>query len=152
MSNSIPSVIEFYSTGEAFGEFSNFAAYPITLDGKRWPTTEHYFQAQKFKEPEHQEAIRKVASPMIAARMGRNRKKKLRADWESVKVGVMREALMAKFTQYEELRRLLLSTGDAKLVEHTERDSYWGFGARATRSPFTSRDSVKWARSNRVAS
>ena len=128
MSDSIPKVINFYSTGDEFGEFSNFAAFPITLDGKRWPTSEHYFQAQKFAEPEHREAIRKAGSPMIAARMGRDRKKKLRRDWESVKVGIMREVVLAKFTQHNELRQLLLSTGDAKIVEHTENDSYWGDG------------------------
>jgi len=40
----------------------------------------------------------------------------------------MRDALCAKFTQHDDLRRLLLSTGDAKLVEHTERDDFWGNG------------------------
>ena len=67
-------------------------------------------------------------TPMIAARLGRSRKQKLRRDWESVKVGIMREALLAKFTQYEELQALLLSTGNAKIVEHTSRDNYWGDG------------------------
>ena len=65
---------------------------------------------------------------MLAARLGRDRKQKLRRDWESVKVGVMRAAVLAKFTQHAELRALLLSTGDAKLVEHTENDYYWGDG------------------------
>lgn len=65
---------------------------------------------------------------MIAARMGRDRKKKLRRDWESVKVEVMRKAIRAKFTQHDDLRAILLSTGDAKIVEHTEKDSYWGDG------------------------
>ena len=60
--------------------------------------------------------------------MGRDRKKKLRRDWESVKVSVMREAIRAKFTQHEELRERLLATGEAKIVEHTERDAYWGDG------------------------
>ena len=123
-------VIKFYSTGEEFGEFSNFAAFPIRLGNRTWPTTEHYFQAQKFSGTDegHAEAIRKAGSPMMAARMGRDRKKKLRRDWESVKVSVMREALVAKFEQHPQLRDLLLSTGDAKLVEHTERDDYWGDG------------------------
>jgi ribA/ribD-fused uncharacterized protein len=121
-------VIRFYSVGDEYGEFSNFAPYPITLGKKRWPTTEHYFQAQKFEDVGHREAIRTANSPMIAARMGRDRKKKLRRDWESVKVGVMREAVAAKFDQHEHLRELLLSTGEAKLVEHTERDDYWGDG------------------------
>ena len=37
-------------------------------------------------------------------------------------------ALISKFTQHEDLRRKLLDTGDAKLVEHTTRDRYWGDG------------------------
>ena len=121
-------VIHFYSVSADFGEFSNFAPFPIQLGGKRWPTSEHYFQAQKFLEKEHHESIRQAKSPMIAARMGRSRKLPLRKDWESVKDQIMREAVLAKFTQHEELRELLLSTGDAKLVEHTTNDSYWGDG------------------------
>lgn len=121
-------VINFYSVGDEFGEFSNFAAFPITLDGERWPTSEHYFQAQKFDDEPYRQTIRKANSPMIAARLGRDRKQKLRRDWESVKVGIMRTAVLAKFTQHDELRTLLLSTGDAKLVEHTTNDSYWGDG------------------------
>lgn len=120
--------INFYSTSDEYGCFSNFAAYPIKLNGKVWPTSEYFFQAQKFEDEEHREAIRKAKSPMIAARMGRDRKKKLRRDWESVKVSIMTEAVRAKFTQHEELRTILLATGEAKIVEHTENDSYWGDG------------------------
>jgi ribA/ribD-fused uncharacterized protein len=65
---------------------------------------------------------------MLAAQMGRDRKRKLRRDWESAKVGVMREAVDAKFRQHPELGALLLGTGDAKLVEHTENDDFWGDG------------------------
>jgi ribA/ribD-fused uncharacterized protein len=120
--------IHFYRVSDEYGCFSNFAPYPIELDGKRWPTSEHYFQAQKFEDPQHQEAIRREKSPMIAARMGRDRKKKLRRDWESAKVAVMRKAVRAKFTQHPDLRAILLATGDAGIVEHTENDSYWGDG------------------------
>ena len=121
-------VIEFYSVNAEYGELSNFAPYPIKLRGKLWPTSEHFFQAQKFENRADQEEIRKVSSPMIAARMGRDRKRKLRRDWERVKVGIMREAVEAKFRQHPELGELLLATGDAKLVEHTENDDYWGDG------------------------
>jgi hypothetical protein len=65
---------------------------------------------------------------MIAARMGRSRQRPLRPDWESVKDGIMRDALRAKFTQHETLRDLLLATGDAKIVEHKARDRYWADG------------------------
>lgn len=121
-------VIQFYRLGDDYGELSNFAPYPIVLQDKRWPTSEHFFQAQKFVDEAQREAIRQARSPMIAARMGRSRKKPLRPDWESVKVSVMREAVIARFTQHDQLRELLLSTGDAKLVEHTVNDSYWGDG------------------------
>lgn len=121
-------VIEFYSVGAEYGEFSNFAPYPITLQGTRWPTSEHYFQAQKFRDPAHRAEIRAAKTPMIAARLGRDRRKKLRRDWESAKDGVMRDAVEAKFRQHSALRRLLLSTGGATLVEHTSNDSYWGDG------------------------
>ncbi|GAB5406136.1 MAG: NADAR family protein [Aureliella sp.] len=120
--------IKFYSTADAYGEFSNFAAFPIRIGKRSWPTTEHYFQAMKFKDRAEQEEIRKAKSPMLAARMGRDRKRKLRRDWESAKVNVMRDAVTAKFTQHEELRQLLLSTGNAKIIEHTSNDDYWGDG------------------------
>ena len=120
--------IKFYSTQDEFGEFSNFAYFPIKLDGKMWHTTEHYFQAQKFADQQYQEKIRAERSPMIAARLGRDRKQKLRHDWESVKNNVMKKALVTKFTQHEDLKKLLISTGDAKLIEHTVNDAYWGDG------------------------
>ena len=49
-------------------------------------------------------------------------------DWAKVKDSVMLDAVRAKFNQYDELKELLLSTGDAKIVEHTANDSYWGNG------------------------
>ena len=120
--------VNFYSVGDDFGQLSNFAPFPINLDGKRWPTSEHYFQAQKFDDPAYRLKIRKANSPMIAATLGRDRKQKIRRDWESAKVGIMSFAVLAKFTQHEELRVLLLSTGDAEIVEHTENDAFWGDG------------------------
>lgn len=120
--------ILFYGVADSFGEFSNFAAFPIRLDGKVWPTSEHYFQAQKFESAEARETVRKANSPMLAARLGRDRKQRLRRDWESVKILVMKKAVQAKFEQHAELAALLVSTGGARLVEHTEIDDYWGDG------------------------
>jgi ribA/ribD-fused uncharacterized protein len=120
--------IHFYRVGDEHGYFSNFAAFPIDLDGRTWPTSEHYFQAQKFESWEHQDAIRQTPSPMIAARLGRDRSKPIRKDWETVKIAIMRRGVLAKFTQHAELCAKLLATGDATIVEHNERDAYWGDG------------------------
>ena len=90
--------ILFYRVNEPYGEFSNFAPYPIELKGKVWPTSEHYFQAQKFAGTDYEEAIRLAETPMIAANMGRNRERMLRLGWEGVKDDIMREALRARLS------------------------------------------------------
>jgi len=118
--------IKFYRVKDPFGCFSNFASYPVTIDGVVWPTSEHYFQAQKFKDESYKELIRAVNSPKMAAQMGRDPTRGLRQDWEEVKNGIMYRAVLAKFMQHPELQLQLLSTGDAFLIEHTRNDSYWG--------------------------
>lgn len=120
--------ILFYNTDKPYGEFSNFSRHAIELDGAIWPTSEHYFQAQKFAGTEFAEEVRTQPTPMLAAKMGRRRDLPFRGDWDAVKDDVMRVALRAKFTQHPELRELLLGTGDSEIVEHTKNDAYWADG------------------------
>jgi hypothetical protein len=61
--------IYFYSTNNQYGEFSNFARCGIKLDGAWWPTTKHYFQAQKFEDADYREQIRTATTPKIAAEL-----------------------------------------------------------------------------------
>ena len=44
--------IRFFSQSETHREFSNFAPFGIDLDDARWQTVEHYYQAQKFADPQ----------------------------------------------------------------------------------------------------
>ena len=120
--------IRFYSVSGEFGCFSNFSPHRVHLKGRSWPTTEHYFQAQKFAGEPDEAEIGHAKSPLIAARMGRSRRRPLRKDWESAKDRIMREAVRAKFAQHADLRAILLATGDRTLIEHTRNDSYWGDG------------------------
>ena len=125
-------VINFYRVADPYGCFSNFSLHPIFI-GTTWPTSEHYFQAQKFPgQAEPYRAILMNPSPMNAASVGRDRQWTLRADWEDVKVDIMRTALRAKVTQHAEVRETLLATGTATLVEHTVNDSYWADGGDGT--------------------
>ncbi len=120
--------IKFYSEKAKWGAFSNFSLHQIKLNGKTWPTSEHYFQAQKFEDKNYQEKIRKCNSPMKAAELGRSRKVKIKKNWDRIKDNVMYDVVYAKFTQHEELERILISTNDSILIEHTENDHYWGDG------------------------
>ncbi len=120
--------ILFYRTTGTYGCFSNFSRHPIEVGGRTWPTTEHRFQAMKFPDdPDIQERIRLARTPADAKRLAWNHAG-LRPDWDRVRDEVMLEALRAKFAQHPKLARILLSTGDEELVEHTEKDSYWGDG------------------------
>ena len=125
--------IKFYKTSDQYGAFSNFAlGCPIEIEGTTWPTSEHYYQAQKMLDPKDQETIRKTVRPAAAAKLGRDRSKKIRTDWEAAKLGVMRQCLEAKFTQHQGLGSLLMGTRGANLVEHTANDRFWGDGGDGT--------------------
>lgn len=81
-------------------------------------------------DPAYQERIRTSKKPGSAKKLGRTKKVPLRADWETEKERVMATVLHAKFTQFDALKQLLLSTGDATLVEDSPTDKYWGCGKK----------------------
>jgi len=125
--------ITFYSDREQpYGCFSNFSKHGFTLDGNYWPTSEHYFQAQKFAGTPHADEVRLARAPKIAAEMGRDRRRPLRPDWEQVKDDVMRRAVLAKFETHADIRGILLGTGDEEIVENAPGDYYWGCGKNGT--------------------
>ena len=121
--------INFYSTKGDHGYFSSFwYEAPFKLKGQNWRTREHYFQAQKFAGTKYETEIRNIKSPLECARAGRDRSKPLRKDWESVKYSIMLEGIIAQCEQNPSFKKLLLETGDSKLVEHTSNDNVWGDG------------------------
>ena len=104
---------------------SNFYKSPIHRDGLEYPTVEHAFQAAKCLDQAGKLTILKNKSPAVAKRVGRT--VKLRSDWESVKLDIMREILTLKFAAGSELCAKLLQTGDAPLVEGNKwHDNFWG--------------------------
>lgn len=124
--------IRFYKVNDKYGCFSNFSKHGFELDGKYWPTSEHYFQAQKFVGSIYEEEIRVVESPMDAANMGRDRDKPLRSDWEEVKDEVMKKAVLQKFLTHPDIREILISTSPEEIIEETTSDYYWGCGTKGT--------------------
>lgn len=112
-----------------YGCFSNFSPHGFELDEAWWPTSEHYFQAQKFAGTPFVDQIRQVPTPNEAAKMGRRRSLSLRPDWEEIKDQVMLQGVLRKFETHADIRAVLLSTGEELLVENAPRDYYWGCGA-----------------------
>lgn len=150
--------IKFYDPKSPYYEFSNFFEEPFNLDGRTWPTVEHYFQAAKFTDPEYVEVIRNCSTPCKAFVLARQKLKggyaakwcvnlkggdrrllndiileycprvSIRPDWDEVRVDVMQKALMAKFSQSKRLKTMLLETQDKIIMEDSPRDSFWGIG------------------------
>lgn len=103
---------------------SNFSPSPMMIDGLRYPTVEHAYHAMKTRDPEEARKIRESLSPQEAKRRGR--RVTMRADWNEIKVEVMRRLLQVKF-QDDTLRAQLNATAPAVLIEgNWWRDRFWG--------------------------
>ena len=122
-------IIEFYAKTPEYKEFSNAFAVPLVLDGRVWPTVEHYFQAMKFPtNPEYQEEIRVAKNPAKAKALGR-KGSPIRDDWDTYRIDVMETAIREKFSnRHPDLRRKLIDTGNAILKEASPMDNFWGIG------------------------
>jgi N-glycosidase YbiA len=103
---------------------SNFYPSLVRLEDGAYPTLEHAFQAAKTHDADDRKAIRECDTPFTAKYLGR--RVQLRADWEHVKVEIMRDLLRQKFADAE-LKAMLLATGEAELIEgNTWNDKVWG--------------------------
>lgn len=120
--------ILFYHEEDGDFEFTNYYERDIVVDGQVWKSVEHYYQAEKTLDPAYKQLIHDAAIPDDAKNLGNAPECVVRADWATWKLMAMRKALFAKFTQHEDLRKMLLDTGDCQLHENSWRDSYWGVG------------------------
>lgn len=122
-------IIKFYRVNEAYGYLSNFSRHSFKCDGITWPTVEHYYQSAKFNFSNPN--ILNVKTPFEAAQIGRDKNNKIRNDWDDIKFYIMTKALLAKFDQNLEIRKMLIETYPNQLIEHTSNDIYWADGGNA---------------------
>lgn len=113
---------------------SNFSRSEFELDGRRWATVEHYFQAAKFREiaPDYWERFTLDsgselgdadggAARSAGGKRGHPLSLQQRIDWEARRWGVMERALVAKYSANPLHRRALLATGTACLTHKPAR-------------------------------
>ena len=103
---------------------SNYYDSPIFYDGILYPTVEHAFQAAKTTVFIQCIIIANKKTPGQAKCAGR--KVTLRDNWDDIKLYIMKELIILKFTN-PKLKSALLNTKDAELIErNTWNDTYWG--------------------------
>lgn len=111
-----------------FYVFSNFSSFAIEWKNKLYMTSEHAYHSEKFEDINLKEQIRNARSAHDALKLAQSNKGKYRADWDTIKLKVMKEILRAKVEQHPYVKKKLTESGDKELIEDSWRDSYWGWG------------------------
>lgn len=118
-----------------FYVLSNFSSFRVTWRGIDFDTSEHAYQWSKFDQVGGlaevvfiRDDIRRARSAHDAFKIAETHKIYRRSNWESERVGIMREILKAKASQHEYVLRKLMATGDRELIENSWRDDFWGWG------------------------
>ncbi|MBF3851417.1 NADAR family protein [Burkholderia pseudomallei] len=124
--------IEFYRANEKpYGVFSNLYKRPIAFEGVEYPTSEHAYQAGKPRKDSVRAWLMAAPSPSLLAMAAHGLYVwDVHPDWSKTKFDRMKRVLQAKFTQHPDLQEILLSTGEARLVEAATVDNavnrLWG--------------------------
>lgn len=117
---------------------SNFHPCTIEFQGIKYPSVEHYYVAMKIKTDQQiegrnitlidcREMISRMKDTAKVKQLGKILK--LRKDWELIKLDTMLFGVREKFKD-EDLRQMLLDTGDQELVEGNNwGDKFWGVSA-----------------------
>lgn len=124
--------IRFYRASEKpYGAFSNLYRREVVFEGETFATSEHAYQAGKPRKKAVRDWLMAAPSPSLLAMAAHGLYYwDVAPGWSTTKFDRMRDILRAKFEQHDDLRELLLSTGDARLVESATVDNevnrLWG--------------------------
>ncbi len=113
-----------------FYVFDNFSSFQVEYEGNLWATSEHAYQAKKFKNrsPEVYAQIKAARSAHDAQKIAIEQKHLQESNWNSIKKDVMKEILRCKISQHPYVLKKLLQTGTRTIIEDSWRDSTWGWG------------------------
>ena len=146
----INNFLGFYSEKDPeTGYLSNWYKCKFTIDGIEFTSSEQYLMYMKavtFHDEEQKMAILATDDQRTIKACGRAVKNFDGPIWNGVRQFVMYDALMAKFSQNEELKQKLISTGDAFLAECTYKDTVWATGCDLQTPECV--DTTKWHGTN----
>lgn len=104
---------------------SNFYLKPIVVNGVEYQTSEHYYQAMKASNDADKKKVMEAKTPGEAKRIVK--KIEVRKDFQQQNLAFMLIALQAKFNKGSKEAEMLVSTGDALLIEGNYwHDNFWG--------------------------
>ncbi len=134
----VPKISELETSTHVYflrGVFSNFTSTPgLQYKGNTFHTTEQAFMWAKANGFHDRETARKILAeknPAKAKVLGREVKPFSHIYWDLNKEFLMYEVNLAKYSQFDDYKAVLLSTGEKQLVEVNGKDTIWGIGLYA---------------------
>lgn len=137
-----------------YGKASPFSQhYPVRfeVDCVEYNCAEQYMMHQKallFEDHDMAKKILASTNPVEQKRLGRKVQNFNKDRWTERSLEVVREASVAKFSQNDDLRKLLLETHPRTLVEASPRDRLWGIGLGASNPK--AKDRSQWRGKNQL--
>ena len=113
------------------GCFSQWQKSDFVVEDKHYSCAEQYMMGQKaliFNDFETFEKILSADHPKQIKALGREVKNFNSNEWDAVKYSIVLNGNFYKFTQNEEMLKILISTGDKILAEASPLDKIWGIG------------------------
>ena len=115
------------------GPFSQWHPSPFQIKDTWYNCAEQYMMAEKariFEDPHTRNKIMSAIEPSDQKRYGREVKNFNQERWDKLAKGIVYMGNFAKFTQNEDLKKILLATAGTTLVEASPKDRIWGIGLR----------------------
>lgn len=121
-------MIEFYKEFGELGYLANYSNHGFTKNGIFYKTVEHYYQSEKFDDPEIKKRIINAPTPKEASNIGRDRSNIRKDNFKEIKNQVMFDGILEKFRQNRDIAYKLIETRNKKIAEATIDEYYWGIG------------------------
>lgn len=127
----------FFGSRGIHGALSQWYPSRFVVDDNRFENAETYMMYQKallFQDAEAAQEILASQNPAQVKRLGRKIQGFDEQTWRDHRTKIVFAGNYAKFTQNDELRQLLLHTGERPLVEASPFDRIWGIGYSAEKA------------------
>ena len=118
----------------------------FVYEHRSYSSAEQAFQHKKARvagDLNKQREIMFNADPVVQKNLGHEVRGLDHASWDKDKCSILKEILISKFTQHEQLKQFLMDTKDKTLAEANGRDSYFAIGLPLTHPDVL--DPTKWA-------
>ena len=128
-------IIGFHNPDEEYGFLSNWYLSKFTVSGTVYSSMEQYMMHQKalcFHDDNVARKILETDDVSEIKQLGRMVSGYDDITWNGVRQIIVYEGLLAKFSQNEELRKMLKETGNTILAECAVKDRIWGIGLSLT--------------------